>query len=97
MQRHLALGVLDGPMPTRNGKSCWIKDVSRALLTHWIVSASVEWLLGINITQDFIAVDRMAVDGVMVVEPPVHRAPKVTVNDGLMNTVEHILEVADLE
>ena len=83
MQRHLALGVLDGPMPTRNGKSCWIKDVSRALLTHWIVSA--------------IVVDRMAVDGVMVVEPPVHRAPKVTVNDGLMNTVEHILEVADLE
>ena len=58
-----------------NAKTRWIKDGSQALLTHWIVSASVEWLLGINVAQYFIVVDRMAVDGVVVVEPPVHGAP----------------------
>lgn len=39
----------------------------------------------------------MAVNGVVVVKPSVHGAPRMTIDNGLVDTVQHVFEVRDLE
>jgi len=64
--------------------------------THWVAAASVERLLGIDVVEDFVVVHGVAVNGVVIVEPSVHGAERMTVNDGLVSSVQHVFEVTNM-
>jgi len=80
-----------------DAETCRTENGGETGTTHGVVAASVERLLGIDVAQDLAVVNRVAINGIVVVEPSVHRAPRMTINDGLVSTVQDILEVTNLE
>jgi hypothetical protein len=55
----------------------------------------VERILHVDIIEDFRSVCRLAVDGIMVVEPLVHFAIGMTREKVGVHCIEHVLKIAD--
>merc|ERR1712232_694901 len=84
-----------------NSPACGIKDGDKASTCWWELHCAtgrtdVEWVLLVDIAENLRGVSRLAVNSVVVVEPFVHWAKRMTSEKVGVHLVEHIFEIADL-